>query len=106
MPRDLFACIAIEVNGKIYVAGGFDGAYTDIDPYGTEYHSGAIYLFDPNVDVGGEWQELTYVHGDFKKILLAKSGKILYVITDGSTIEAYDTEMEIWIHEKVTSLII
>lgn len=54
MPRRLRGCVAIELKGKIYVAGG----------KGDDHNcSNAIYRFQPHDHGRGEWEELTYLHG-------------------------------------------
>lgn len=92
MPRRLWGCIAIELKGQIYVAGGNDADCR---------FSNVIYRFQPDDYHGGKWEELTYLHESNGPILLAKSDEILYAIIRGSTIHGYDTKTNKWM--KVTS---
>lgn len=96
LPRKLSECVAIEIKGKIYVAGGYDndGAY-----------SNAIYRFEYNPSYNEDrfvCKEQTYLDGYNRNILLAKLDTFLYVIVNGSTVHTYDTAKNIW--TQVTDL--
>lgn len=83
MPRPLDNCVAIEIMGKCYVAGGYD--------YKGKC-SKAISCYDR-----GYWVEKTSLSAEIGKVLLAKSNHLLHVIVDNATLHTYDTIKNVWL---------
>lgn len=84
MPRPLYDSEAIEVNGMIFVAGGYDA---------TGKCSKAIFSYSYD---SISWTAKTYLNGEIDKVVLAKSNMLLYVFVK-NTLHAYDTFTDTWL---------
>lgn len=84
MPKKLSDCATIEVDGKIYLAGGRDES---------ENFSNEIYCFEP---INQIWTKKTSINGIVSGVLLAKLGPKLYVIINTRFIQTYDPIQDIW----------
>lgn len=82
MPCLLYNSEAIEVNGKIYITGGYDKTGND---------SNAIFCY-----FNATWTAKTYLNGKIGKIVLAKSNDLLYVFAN-NTLQTYDTSTDTWL---------
>lgn len=84
MPKKLYDCATIEVNGKIYLAGGRDESGN---------FSKGIYCFEPTYQT---WTRKTSINGIVSGVLLAKLGQKLYVIINCFYIHTYVPTKDIW----------
>lgn len=84
MPNKIHDCVAIEINGKFYIAGGKDvvGKYSQ-----------AVYRYGES----SAWNGTTYLNGEiYGNPSLAKSNHLLRVI-GSRTLHTYDTINEAWL---------
>lgn len=83
MPTARCGYSAVELNGKIYVAGGHDGTNRFINSF---------YCYDPCND---SWLEKASLMAN-GKVWLGKSGESIYSINLNWNVQRYDTNPNIW----------
>lgn len=86
MPFQLCNYSVVEIDGKVYLAGGTNGAGA---------YSNAVFCYDTS---GSKWTIKTYISGAVSDVSLAKLRKTLYVMMKGtaSVLHAYDPKKDIW----------
>merc|ERR1712159_632889 len=98
-------CAAAGLNGKVYVAGGYDSATFD---HGVGFKNN-LYLYDPATNTWTEKAPMNYARGDLQLVvkgdsLLAIGGEVKYTKSDGTHenvvashyVEEYYPEKDRW----------
>lgn len=94
MPDRLADCVAVSIDDKVYIAGG-----CTYIPHTTTriYNSNAIYRCRPDDRLPLNWKKLTYFNEPLRtNVILAKLGKVLYMIFNNASLCTFDTITCVW----------